>query len=258
VEVLDWDDTILPTTWLTSKRWFRLWALNKQGAEPEVPSEDREALAELDHTARAFVLAASQLGRVCCITLAKRPWQTRSMQAFFPRLSQTWQELNVEVRYADEERCMKTGDMPAWVASAVDPLEQAVVREEVQAKKKQRAMQHLLRRFYRKARWRNVLSFGDGWAEMRALHEIAFAQPGDQPGLLVKTVKMLEDPDCKRLCAELQVITAWLPALVSLDEDVDVVFDESEESFLDMHQRLLHPAEAASSCTKGPGGPEAS
>jgi len=244
---VDWDDTLLPTSWLAARPWFRAWSAEGGAAAPaDVPAADRELLAALDATARGFLLAASLLGRVCCVTLAARPWQSRSMEALLPRLAQLWRELGVEVCYAQEVKCRCSGQVPAWVLTSEDPLEHAVVREEVHVRKKKRAMQRLLRRCLRRSSWRNVLSFGDGVTEQTAIQELAFesdAVCGEQRDLLVKTVKMYEEPDCAQLCAELQMLTAWLPPLVSLVDDFGTIVDESEEGLLDTYQQLVELSE---------------
>mmetsp|Transcript_55423 Transcript_55423/g.129013 ORF Transcript_55423/g.129013 Transcript_55423/m.129013 type:complete len:485 (+) Transcript_55423:68-1522(+) len=252
--LLDWDDTICPTSWLVSRPWFRIWQAGLADLASCAPPDDLELLSELDKTARAFVLAAARFGRVCCVTLAQRPWQSRSMEAFLPRLARTWHKLGVEVCYATEEKCMSACEVPPWVHSAQDPYEHAVVREAMQVTKKQLAMQRLIRRFYRTSNWKNVLNFGDGLTEHNAVQEIAFQfnsrhihDSGVQRGFLVKSVKMIEEPDCAQLCAELQMLTAWLPSLVSLMEDHHTVVDEREEELLDTCQRLKRLAERVAS-----------
>eukprot|EP00913_Durusdinium_trenchii_P008505 g7986.t1 len=103
--LLDWDDTLFPTTWLESKKAFKNASKAWQDEQPEVhlSAEDLGALEEMDETARALVQTAAELGEVCCVTLAQRPWQEVSMKVFMPKLHEVWKELDIPVHYASEE-----------------------------------------------------------------------------------------------------------------------------------------------------------
>ncbi|OLQ06185.1 hypothetical protein AK812_SmicGene10510 [Symbiodinium microadriaticum] len=138
----------------------------------------------------------------------------------------------------------------------LDKQDYEMVRQVTFAKKKQKAMEQLLRKFYKKGSWKNVISLGDGPAERQALQEIGFrhmnpASPktGEQKSFRTKSVKMLEEPACSELIAELQMVQAWLPALASLDDDVDIDLAEGEEALLDMHQQLMDVVESGSRST---------
>ncbi|CAK9064133.1 unnamed protein product [Durusdinium trenchii] len=261
--IIDWDDTIFPTTWIQKKDWFGQWTRAVKLGELlcsedlDISSEDQAFLDELDRVASSFLLAASYLGHVSCVTLAQRPWQTRTMQAFLPKLSTQWEKLQVSVSYAREEKAFHGND----VFSDPNPSEYEMLREMAYAKKKQKAMERVLRNFYKKGSWKNVISLGDGPAERRALQEIGFqhlnpASPrtGTIKSFRTKTVKMLEEPCCYELIAELQMISAWLSALSFLDEDFDVDLNEGEEALMKIHNMMMDVEAAnASDCSSNSG-----
>ena len=65
VIIVDWDDTLFATTWLAAKSEFKSWQkMWVSGAAPKLSEEDARDLAELDKAARAFLCAASALGKV--------------------------------------------------------------------------------------------------------------------------------------------------------------------------------------------------
>eukprot|EP00439_Symbiodinium_sp_Y106_P026559 s1104_g3.t1 len=75
----DWDDTLFPTTWLESKQAFQAWC--RSGAWRSEASPHLDAKDDMEQAARAIVATASDLGHVCCVTLAQPPWQEVSMKA---------------------------------------------------------------------------------------------------------------------------------------------------------------------------------
>ncbi|CAE7772944.1 unnamed protein product [Symbiodinium pilosum] len=254
--IVDWDDTIFPTSWLQKKGWFAQWVTSgKLGTfmvrdELDIPSNDLALMEELDTIMEAFLESACELGQVSCVTLARRPWQERTMRTFLPKLSTAWDKHFVVVRYAREEKSVHVDDCGF---TPVDKEDYEVIRQVTYAKKKQKSMERLLRKFYKKGSWKNVISLGDGPAERQALQEIGFrhlnpASPktGLHKSFRTKSVKMLEEPCCSELVAELQMLQAWLPALASLDEDIDIDLGEGEDALVDMHQQLMECVETCS------------
>ena len=64
VIILDWDDTLFATSWLGDKSEFKSWQRTwVSGAPPKLSEADARDFAELDKAARAFICAASALGR---------------------------------------------------------------------------------------------------------------------------------------------------------------------------------------------------
>jgi len=130
-----------------------------------------------------------------------------------------------------------------------DDVESTVLQECLLAKKKQRAMLREFKRVYKRGSWKNVVILGDGQAEHQAAQDIRFQhQPNGKSGLpkscRVKTVKMLESPDCNQLCAQLHVMQAWLPAIVALDSDLDISLACEEDEIMCMHEQLNNVMES--------------
>lgn len=230
--MLDWDDTVLPTTWLASKPWFRAW-VNKQAACPElahqlIDAQDAEALQEIDLAACEFLEEIHRWGQVVCITLAQRPWVQQSMKAFLPRLAERWEEFGIPVHYAVEEYARKNR-WGSWCQKSSGPslLESTVLEMNLRATQKFKVMNRLLRHFYRSKDYCNAISIGDGLAERNGLKEIAWCdclmEVSSEKHLQAKTIQMLEDPTCVQLATELKVLKTWLPCVIRCNEDLDAV-----------------------------------
>lgn len=229
--MLDWDDTVLPTTWLASKPWFRAWVNTQASLEPSqlMDAKDLEALQEIDMAACEFLEEIHRWGQVVCITLAQRPWVQQSMKAFLPRLAQRWEDLGIPVHYAVEEYARKNR-WGSWCHKSSGPslLESTVLEMNLRATQKFKVMNRLLRRFYRSKDCCNAISIGDGLAERNGLKEIALShdrlmEVSSEKHLQAKTIQMLEDPTCLQLARELQVLKAWLPCVIRCNEDLDAV-----------------------------------
>lgn len=257
---VDWDDTIFPTSWIEEKPLFKGWLQDKVRPEEVLGTEDAAVLDDLDKVARAFLSAASCHGRLVCVTLAQRPWQGRTMQAFMPRVASLWKELGIEVAYAHEERletrrALQPIACSSWCINSwpMTGDEKRQLQVQILCAKKRRAMSRRLRRFYgREHGWKNVLSFGDGPAERRALQGIGWERKnpmsqksGKQKRLRIKTVKMLESPDCAQIIQELQLLQAWVPSIAAFDGDFDVSLDDEEGELLEAQHLLEQGFEKA-------------
>jgi hypothetical protein len=243
--VLDFDDTLFPTSWFSEHQFFTDWMRHQIEGDvvlEQLGPENREELHELDLSARAFVLAASQLGTINCVTMSKRPWVTRCLQNFMPRLAELWQDLEIEVVYCRDIVVTGTdaSNLPMAIVRNEDPDEMAMAKDGMMKQKKCKAMKRVLQRFYQQGSWKNVISIGDSFSERDALREIGFqhrnpvsATSGSQKPFRVKTVKLKETPPCAVLTAELQALHSWLPALADHDDDLDVDLDGDEDELGD-------------------------
>ncbi|CAJ1384143.1 unnamed protein product [Effrenium voratum] len=236
--VLDYDDTILPTTWLASKMWFRTWIFDKGPLDQMAgTAADLEKLQELDAVATEFLRTMGGLGTPVCITLAQRSWVEESMKAFLPQLAQLWEEMGVDVHYATEEYVTSITRQGHWCTkpSGHSQLEGTVLELQQRCIKKRKVMQRVLRRFNLKNGnvWLNAVSLGDGLAERNALQEISLHHQnppdpvtGEIPIFRVKTIQMLEEPLIHELQSQLKVLRGWLRPLVNWAQDLDTVLGD--------------------------------
>eukprot|EP00930_Biecheleria_cincta_P084993 TRINITY_DN74415_c0_g1_i1.p1 TRINITY_DN74415_c0_g1~~TRINITY_DN74415_c0_g1_i1.p1 ORF type:complete len:366 (-),score=52.50 TRINITY_DN74415_c0_g1_i1:287-1384(-) len=152
--IFDWDDTLLPTSWLSNRNSDGVWC------KSQLQASDLAELDRLDQVARSLVIAASALGRICCVTLSKRPWQTTTMHEYMPHLAQVWKDLDIQVLYATDEiiapRCCFPSLPVAHVIHDDDETMQIIHQSRVLAKK--RAMEKCMKKFYGNCSWKNVVS----------------------------------------------------------------------------------------------------
>jgi len=248
VIILDWDDTIFPTSWLFEKPAFKCWMADayghpRFGRDVEFSAAEMEELDTLDQAARGLVVSASALGHLGCVTLSKPPWQQLTMKRFLPRTAQVWEDLGVPVYYATEEKVKRTSSA-ACMSFVQDKEEDVSLRAAERTAQKNRSM----RRFLTErcgANWQNILSIGDGDAERDAIMDISFQhtnplsqKTGAPKQLRAKTVKMLDSPECAAMTLELQLLQAWLPGLVHCDEDEVIVIPESDDEIMAVHARF--------------------
>lgn len=191
VILVDWDDTLSPTSWVFEQ--IRKCPDNKALAAVEKASED--LLREHSMTVVAFLRAARACAQVAVVTLATEDFFHQSADTFLHevRVKDLFEELGIEVHFAER---------PAQVSFPA----------EIDAKKK--AMSQCLSKFYagrHLTRW-NVLSVGDSEIELEALKSL-LGSKWRSP--LCKTVKFDARPTLTQLTAQLKSVTPNLAAMMA-------------------------------------------
>jgi hypothetical protein len=260
--ILDWDDTLCPSTWISEHprlRWNEVAPCFRGGcADEELGSSARgngcEAAAEdarmLEHltehtsTVAALLRVAVSLGKVVIVTLAEEHWVNTSIRNFMPGLQGLLEELGIEIHFA------KKMNRPRYFRVA-----QEEPGHDLGQILKQDAMTRVVKKFYsgtshslrssprrrrRKSQplsersWKNVISVGDSPCEGLALQDIVFRRKQFTSSGLTKTcrckvLKMLESPTLERLTSELQVLMVWIQNLAHYDGDVDIDLEDIED-----------------------------
>lgn len=188
--LLDWDDTLMPSTWL-SQSGLRLDA----GA----PTETQRA--ELTAAARAAartVQAAKRLGTVVVITNAEWGWVELSCKHFLPTL---WPLLeNIKIRSARSFFEQRGSLAPAlWKRVAFQQELRTFCQNCCKIAKNSVAR-------VASSRLRNVISLGDSVNERDALRYIT----KDSADCWGKSVKLMEQPDMRVFAKEHRILCTVL------------------------------------------------
>lgn len=87
--IYDWDDTILPTSWLRSLGYLSNNITDMVGTPPPIlPSHVASMMRMIEESAIQNLLAAGRRGRVVIVTNSSVLWVPFTAKRFFPRLSQ--------------------------------------------------------------------------------------------------------------------------------------------------------------------------
>jgi len=191
VILVDWDDTLCPTSWVFEQ--IRRCPDNKALAAVEKSSGP--LLDEHSKAVVAFLRAAHACAQVAVVTLATEEFFHQSATTFLEnvRVSDLFKELGIEVHFAERPSQMS---FPA----------------EIDAKKK--AMSQCLSKVYagrHLTRW-NVLSVGDSEIELEALKSL-LGSKWRSP--LCKTVKFDARPTLTQLTGQLKNITPHLADMMA-------------------------------------------
>mmetsp|Transcript_32140 Transcript_32140/g.88816 ORF Transcript_32140/g.88816 Transcript_32140/m.88816 type:complete len:260 (+) Transcript_32140:73-852(+) len=191
--IFDWDDTLLPTTWLQRQGFLG-------SAHDSVPN--REQLQQLELVAahaRATVAAAMRFGRVVIVTNAAEGWVEWSCSKFMPSFLSTIEELDVVAASAYEGYA---GSSPtAWKRLAFEDVVNAVYGDAAAATQR-----------------RNIISLGDALYEQKALESVTRGQPHS----CGKSVKLMVEPCIHEFIAEHEMLGAWLQDAARHCGDLDL------------------------------------
>jgi hypothetical protein len=188
--ILDWDDTLLPTTWLHAQG-----LLEDDVALTVEQGLQLQALAGL---VAATLDAAQRRGVVCIVTNAEPGWVEDSCQAFMPSLLPRLQGVRIVSARGDHE---KHGlYMPTmWKCLAFE----GVVRD-----------------FYQSAGHdagrHSLVSLGDSEYEMQALWWVSSGAEGH-----AKTLKFACRPDLERLREQHELAVSIIDDLIDHDGSLD-------------------------------------
>lgn len=258
--VLDWDDTLFPTTWVREdcRLNWRL-SLDRQPQLPDRQISGIKAMLE-KHLVRVaeFFGEAECLANIFIVTLARRPWVENSIEKFMPGLQGIIEKHSLKVIYAQE-----SAD-PKEVNEYMDGSKTAEEGQRFWTSVKGNAIAKELDAFHRRfdASWKNVISLGDsdferygtliagqdymkremeGGSVVQTGHTAeGVSKDGHLKRLRVKTVKMLDKPTVLELTAELTLLRRWLPHVVRRDAGFDVEIDgtDDDSKLQDLHKQV--------------------
>lgn len=193
--VFDYDDTILPSTWL-QRQGLRL----DSGSQPS--AEQRQLLAEVAVTAGKILRAARQHGTVILVTNAERGWIELSSQKFIPTVSPLFENVKmVSARTSYEgPACSSPLD---WKLHAFEAEINRYFTPEV---------------FNDASRRKNVLSLGDSAHEREALMRAT----STAPNCFSKSLKFVERPDISQICKQHELITNNIEQIVHHEGNLDL------------------------------------
>jgi len=193
--IFDWDDTVLPSTWV-QRQGLRLDA----ASHPTV--EQRDILAEVAVAAGKTLRAARQHGTVVLVTNAERGWIELSCQKFLPALSPMLENVKlVSARTTFE--CPQCRSPLDW---------------------KLRAFDAEIARFYGSeavldpSKRKNVLSLGDSVHEREALLRATSSAPNCHS----KSLKFVERPNVGQICKQHELITGSFDKIVHHNGNLDM------------------------------------
>jgi hypothetical protein len=84
--ILDWDDTLLPTSFLVK---------NNYKLEAQINENDKLKLKEVENIANMLIQMARLCGKVCIVTNADEGWVERSCQKFIPSVYKYIQDIDI-------------------------------------------------------------------------------------------------------------------------------------------------------------------
>lgn len=194
VFIFDWDDTVLPSTWVQSQGL----SLDESC---EVSPEQWKQLKEVAANAKETILAAKRYGHVVLVTNAERGWIELSCAKFMPMLASVLEDvplLSARTLYESDQ-----------VTSGLD-WKVLAFESEIQRIYAERAVEP--------DRRKNVLSLGDSLHEREALLR-ATAQ---LPNCRSKSLKFVERPDITQICKQHALITSCFDRIVHHDGNLDL------------------------------------
>lgn len=266
VLILDWDDTLFPTTFVRKDcglDWRLPIAEQVQPGPGRVQVE--KLLERLSQRVEAFVNLACSLAQVVIVTLASAPWVSTSSQNFMPGLCRVLEQQGIEVVYAREKISEK--QRQEYAAQA---FKTSADEANYWMRAKARAMEEAIQSFYGTtgASWKNLISIGDSDFERVALATLAaehfqsearggqivetghtsmaISKEGQLQRLRAKTIKMLDEPSCEELLAQATLFQSWLPHIINKDSgmDVDMVGSLDDNYLCEVNQHVTGKVEA--------------
>jgi hypothetical protein len=199
VTVLDWDDTLMPSTWLKDQGLSSAALADKFGITKEMV----DACEEVAVHVQRVIQKAQEYGKVFIITNGTHGWVEKSCELFMPSIRNLVLSLPI-ISAADLYRYFSK-DPISWKRMAFrrDLLDRAFGGMPRAA--------------------RVVISIGDGYAEQQASRNLMMIGSYSQVGLLsVRSLKIVESSSPAVLIRQLDEICQVLPSLATQSGDFDL------------------------------------
>ena len=192
--VFDWDDTLLPSSWLSSL------GLRLDTPSEEISDNVRECLAAHSASVCALLGQALERGQVIIITNAEMNWVEFSAAHFMPSV----------VPFLDKMR----------VISARSTYEPEFPNDALEWKVQ--AFQHVVDNKFSKdqdGQQKTVISFGDSISEREAVLRVA----AGMPNTYTKSIKFVERPDLEQLHRQVELVRGCLEYITTCQQNLDLM-----------------------------------
>lgn len=198
--ICDWDDTLLPTSWLQQ---YAVRAGQSAVRSADLSERQRQHLGELEEQLLLLLTALASLGTPIIITNAVERYVELTAAAFLPRVAAWLTAHEVSVVSARSWYGWRfPTDVAAWKLHAFQDVVQA---------------------------WRDshggqapshILSVGDSLFERWAAHSLAVTWGDDVAA--IKTIKLRELPSCQDLTAQAKFLARHATSVAALEGDMDM------------------------------------
>lgn len=243
--ILDWDDTICPTTWLRDDacvKWNLPLESQLKGGNGARENLVRKLMSAISEGACSLLSEAVATTTVFIVTLARKPWVETSTEFFMPALSEYLQGTNVKVIYAQEyinEDLQAEYDREEFMSSDqildfwTNVKAEAIGRELRDSDPSELG-----------GRWKNVISFGDSdferYGTIDACEDYIKSSGSSGQQLHKKTVKLVNDPTVEELTAQLALLVRWLPFIIRHVGDLDYEIEDTvdDQALSDLHASI--------------------
>lgn len=267
--VLDWDDTLFPTTYLSSH--VALDPTKPPDQQTHMEEEERKEvlgkIEECQDAAESLLRCAHNFGRVIIATLSHRNKLKKNCETWYPRVWKLLHDFKITIVYAQEL------PKPKEEAPRIRKEGGVTLPEELAAYQfawvKGRAIGQELDRFYSQYEgqsWKNVISIGDSdyerygtlgaasayvqkrFRDSRATESSAYSQlwerldkdphwsgslEGVHEGRLfkvrTKVMKLTQEPSATDCAQQLKLLLPWLPLIVCFDGCLNLVLEDLTE-----------------------------
>jgi len=193
--VFDWDDTILPSTWITRQ------GLRLDSASVVQPWQ-RERLDEVAQVASQTLRSAKQRGTVVLLTNAERGWIELSCTKFVPALLPVIENIKIVSARTTYESHSCTAPLD-WKVKAFETEIARACGADTLVDPRMR---------------KNIHSLGDSMHEREALHRAT----NRLPNCCVKSVKFVERPDLEQLIEQHSLVAHRLGDITHHDGCLDL------------------------------------
>lgn len=191
VIIFDWDDTLLASSFLSSKG-LRL------DSDVEPPPEVAEQLQLLEKSVSAVLNRALEFGEVHIVTNAEAGWVQLSAQKFIPGVLCVLERVTVISARTTYER----------------------LYPEAPLKWKYYAFQERLKeKMYDSKSCKNVISFGDSHVEREAVRAVTRGLPNT----VTKSVKFAERPTMEQLRRQIELVSSCFQFIFNHQGDLDLM-----------------------------------
>lgn len=202
VVLLDWDDSILPTSHLET-----LGLAGELATDREVPASIVRGLVRLEVRVLALLRRAVALGDVCIVTNAGTGWCEQSAGRFLPGVAEFLRKHAIKIVSARSRYETQMATEPCeWKVHTFRDEVNELTCETGKGASSAETPEPL-----------HVVVVGDALSDVYAAHAL-----GTRPSTLIKVVKLLETPTVGMLTNQLRVLVDNLDTILGLRHNLDI------------------------------------